>query len=180
MSDNSSLYETASEDESFTLRLTPSPTPLKKHVVDVTAIRLNGDSIFYWEKVHVNPLKSGCWDKITHVFIDEMFVNQEDQVCKIIKKLFYFIGFGHPTIRRQSHLTRIETYFPWFRLLKKLYPHVKLIWTFHKSPMNIFVCGNYVRNLFAKMQRVGTDLFDGIELPMSVYIFCLFLNLSWL
>lgn len=92
----------------------------------------------------------------------------------ILQLFFIFLGFGHPTIRRESQLTRIETYFPWFRLLKKLYPHIQLVWTLHKSPMNIFVCGNYVNNLFVKMNEVGADLFDGIELPMTVFFTLIF------
>jgi len=87
MCDNSSMYETASDAASeFTLRLTPSPIPIKNEIVDVTAIRLNGDSIFYWEKTTVNPLKDECWDKVSHVFIDELFVNKDDHICMFFIK----------------------------------------------------------------------------------------------
>jgi hypothetical protein len=46
--------------------------------------------------------------------------------------------------------------------------------------MNIFVYGNYVQNLFVKMNQAGSDLFDGIELPMTVIFFILFYIFSWL
>ena len=85
MSDNESFATTDSE---LTLLMTPSPEPPGPRLIDISSIRLNGDSIFYWEKVCTNPLKNSCWEKITHVFIDELFVNKEDQICKKNKKLF--------------------------------------------------------------------------------------------
>lgn len=96
---------------------------------DVSAIRLSGKDLFHWEKSRYNPKKETCWLKLTHVIVEELWVNQESQVQ---------MGNPHP---ERCELTHIRNFLPWLRQLKIMYPWLKFIWAFHRNPAHLFVEG---------------------------------------
>lgn len=123
-----------------------------KNSIKISAIRLNGDAIFYWETSCDNPRRHFVWNHLTHIIVEELFVNANNEV-----------HFGNPVIKYESELTRIRTYIPWLTQMKKEFPHLKFVWSFARCPGMIFCNGLFWENFVKLIYKEGKELFDGAE-----------------
>ena len=128
---NTPEYSTDDRSVSMTLgSLTPPIVPIVYTCsLSVSAVRLSAKEIYYWEKNELNPKENESWLKITHIIVEELWIDQESKV-----------QLGHPR-PEDSELTHIRTYLPWLTQMKMLYPWLKIIWSFHRNPAYIFVEG---------------------------------------
>jgi hypothetical protein len=132
---------------SLSLASSPSSIQLAPIVFSVSALRLSGKEIFYWEQNRFNPKKESCWMRLTHVIIEELWVNQDSEVQ---------MGAPHP---ERSELTHIRNYLPWLRQLKMMYPWIQFIWSFHRNPSHLFVEGSFWKSFVQLVFDQGKDLF---------------------
>ena len=125
--------ENFADDRSVSMTLgslTPPIVPVECICsLSISAIRLSAKDIYFWEKNEWDPKENTSWLKITHIIVEELWIDQKSQV-----------RLGHPN-PEESELTHIRTYLPWLNRIKLIYPWVKIIWSFCRNPAYIFVEG---------------------------------------
>lgn len=125
----------SSDSESSTLSL----LPVKR--IEKSALRLNGDAILYWESIVQNPMESGVWKHITHVVLEDIWVNPKNEV------VFSIDG-------KERELTKITNYLPWLNQLKEKYSWLKFVWSFQQSPGQIFCTIDFYTNFLNAIHTV--------------------------